>query len=787
MTRTLALLTVLAGLALGGAPAAMGAAPQPPLDITKLPYQPIGHFKPGEAIPPDVSTACEQVAKPLMNGKIFNPSGTWNAFDTNVFETLCLPFRNQDDTSIDDPWGNGGNGETRHGYCAGANPQDPMDPGVCPNHQLEFIDYYKATMLEILKDFAPAFHQYDFEHPEGTGRNPAVVVAGADNPEESIIIGSHYDQTTTGPASTWDSQEGHAEMIRVAKLMVDYWKATGTRPSATIKFMPMDGEEDGTLGSAAYVSDHIVPEQESKVRGYWNADPCAGGYPARRYGNPSDMVPINVQIGDSTDARVVKFNEGARKIVEDVFDHLDDKITSYPDQPEVFVSTAEGLPGAGGDVDRHVFVTKEHPVLFSSDWRNFIAVNIPFFNPSPKVTGPSNGADPSPLTLQGNTPDAVVGFHTPIDNLQTMSRYTGQSPLGDQWPEAWIKGMEMCSHMLAYGMLQPHQGGAQTASTDVVAYYEATPNEAERGRFVTFDGGGSHQYADVASRALVPDAQLQFKWQYGDGRTAFGKVVKHAYRETGTYTSKLTVTNRQTGRSATMSIPVVVEDGTGADVDPNSQDSDNVPAQGSVVACKSSAGFTKLTVTPAGNGLRFDFARAGGDQVKISVFRASDGRRAGAAKRVAAFSVTEPFTWKPKGKLAKGDYYAVVSVVQPNNQLDRRTVALQRAGAKFKLRKPFTRTDSCDLISLYRLSSPAFGGRRALGIAFVLTQPGSVTVRVVRGKRTVRTIRTKIGSANRSTVLRLPARGLRKGDYAVRITAVAGSARQTATLHTRKL
>ena len=41
-------------------------------------------------------------------------------------------------------------------------------------------------------------------------------------------------------------------------------------------------------------SDRWKTDRENKVRSYWNADPCAGGYPARRYGNPADVVPINI-------------------------------------------------------------------------------------------------------------------------------------------------------------------------------------------------------------------------------------------------------------------------------------------------------------------------------------------------------------------------------------------------------------------------------------------------------------------------------------------------------------
>jgi hypothetical protein len=779
------------------APGALATHAQPALDNTKLDYSPIGHFKPGGAVPPDYGTACDTDMKPLLKGKIFNPSGKWNAFDNNVFETICLPYRNQDDTSPLDPMGNGG-GESRHGYCAGADPTDPLaqvseaGAGTCPNHQLEFIEYFQATMQEILGDFGVTFQTYEFEHPEGIGRNPAAIVAGADHPDEHILIGSHYDQTKTGPASTWDSQEGHAEMIRIAKMMADYWRATGTRPSATVKFTPMDGEEDGLLGSSDYVNNTIVPDQEAKVRGYWNADPCAGGYPAYHYGNRAHRVDLGIQVGDSTDARVAAFNETVSPLVEQVFDRLDDTLETYPEKPELFVSTAEGLPALGGDIGRDVFIGTDQPVLFSSDWANFIAVNIPFFNPGPEVTGPNapGSEGPGPSTI--GTPEGLYQFHTPVDNLQTMMRYTGGDPTGMAWSEGWMKGMEFCAHMLSWGMLQHHQGGAQTANQDVVAYFEALPNEAERGHSVTFDGGGSYQYSDPATRKLVDKGRLQFKWDFADGSaTAFGEVARHAFRTAGTFQSKLTVTNRDTGKSSSMTIPVVVSEGAGTDVDPAGQFVDNLPAQNAVVACQSSGAFTKVKVSPAGQGLRFELERGGNSEIQVDLFRVSDGRKASKPKKVASFRESGSFTWngKPKrGRLGKGTYFVRIATTAPNGRLDARAVALERSGSKFKLRKAFQQPDSCELISSYRLASPAFGGGRALVVGFALTQPGKATISVYRGKgrKAVLKVSRTVKAANRFQRVGLATKKLRKGDYRVVLTVQAGDVKKSATLYAKK-
>ena len=754
-------------------------------------YQPIGFFKPGDPIPADYGKSCETLAG-QRKGKTFNPSGVWNSFDNTIFEYFCLPFRNQDDKSASDPDGNGG--ESKYGYCANPDPSDPLaqqgpeGAGTCPNHQLEFIDYYKTTMLEVLKDFNPTFHEYDFEHTEGVGRNPAIVVAGADHPDEHIIIGSHYDQTTTGPASLWDSQEGHAEMIRVAKLMADYWKATGTRPSATVKFMPTDAEEDGSLGSKDYVSNTVVPGEEAKVRSYWNADPCAGGYPARRYGNPGDVIPINVQIGISDAERVNKFNEGAAKIVEDVLDHLDDKIESYPDKPETFISTAEDA--VRSDFGKFIYVSKDHPVLFSSDWTNFIAADIPFFNPTPKVTGPGQGGDPSPFVLQNPYPDAVIGFHTPMDNLQTMSRFTGQDPQGNQYPEAYMKGMEFCSHMLAWGMLQPNAGGAQTANTDPVAYYEALPNEAAKDALVTFDAGSSYQYENVAARKFVDESGLQFKWDFGDGTApAYGKIVKHAYRATKVFNSKLTVTNRATGAADTMTVPITVEAaGTAKESDPAGQDVDKLPPGGSISACAGSKSFTKVSVKPAGKGLKFTLERPGNGPIKVDVFQAATGKAATAPKSVASFTVSKSFTWngKPKkGKLGKGTYFVRISVTEPS--VDKRAFALEFSGKKFKGRKSFQALESCDLVSAFRLSSPAFGGKRKLEIGFATTKAGSAVITVLRGKKAVKTIKRTVSAPNRFELVKVPAAKFKRGEYTVRLKFTSGGTTKTLKLYAKRL
>ena len=555
------------------------------------------YFKPGDPLPP--ANAFEELIKPLMDGKRFNPSGDYNAFDTNVFEVLALPYRAAGDEFGDDPYGNGGAAE--HGHC-GDDPRSdrnrpgsagyPEIAGECFNHQREYLDYYEETMKDVLGDFGVTFRSYEFLNPTdstqgdafgppllssntmgGRAVNLAAIVPGAEHPEETVVIGAHYDQTNDGPASAWDSQEGHAQIIRVAKLMADYWRETGTRPAATVKFIPWDAEESGTLGSAHY-ADNVIPpgDEEFKVRGYWNTDPCAGGYPAYRFGNPAERVQLGIQVANPMRAddtaqqataglladpnldpkyheRIYAFNDRADDLVADVLEALDDTIVVAGREVEVFVApseaTADKPSDLGDDSSAGIRVGTGRPYLFSSDWRNFENRGIPFFNPGPEITGPNSDAE------VGNS-DALTILHTPNDNLQTMNAYTGV-PGGGTMSEAWMKGMELCAHMLAWGMLQPDQGGAQPVDDRVVPYYEALPNEAAVDEPVLFDARGSQQELNGSPES----SHLTYSWDFGDGTTGSGQRVYHRYSRTGVYPSKLTVTGAN-GKSATMSVPITV-------------------------------------------------------------------------------------------------------------------------------------------------------------------------------------------------------------------------------------
>jgi hypothetical protein len=714
---------------------------------------------------------------------IYNPSGHWSAYDTNVYESLNFPGRQAGDTTSNDA---PGTGDPRFGFCPPQNDPTFMPQGKCANHALEYLDYYEKTMRELLKDVGGTVHRYEFTNPgrSDTGGNApepgglsspggqtfniAGIVPGADNPGEEVIVSGHWDFTDAAPAAAWDSAEGHTEVIRAAKIMVDYWKRTGTRPSATVKFMPWAAEESGTYGSADYVAKHIVEGEASRIRGYFNMDPCAGAYPAFYHGNPQEQVPMVLQVADpAADEEPDKtkaFNDRMVKVIDEFWEDVDDTVDTAAGPKAVFTPADRGK----------LVVALGGLAAFSSDYRNFDDLNIPIVNLFPDMFGPH--ADGTPASSEG-----AGTIHTPRDHLQTLNQMTSADQTGLSASDGWMTGMELCSNLEARMMLEPNMGGAQVANLDPVAYFEALPfpNGILKGKLATFDASGSYQYGQLATRQYTPESDLRFKWDFGDNSpAAFGKVVKHAYKSEGIRKVTLTVTNRKTGQSDTAVNSVFVAEGTGDDKDPSDQTRDpGLAPAGSPVACQSSA-FASLKISPAGKGLRAEGTGKDGGSFLVEVFKVGKAK----AKKVTSFTVNGSATWDGKGA-TKGEYLVRATMRGKGPRPDVRGFAFSRGGKAFKARKPFQRPDTCGDVTLFRLTTPAFGGRTKLGIALALAKPGKVDVRVLKGRKLVKRFRKSVKEGNRLVRFTLSPKKLRKGEYKV-ILKAAG---RTETLYAKRV
>ncbi len=96
---------------------------------------------------------------------------------------------------------------------------------------------------------------------------------------EVVMLGAHFDSWHTGCGTT-DNGCGSAVVMEAMRLLVSYAKVAGA-PRRTIRIALWSGEEQGLLGSKAYVDSHFgTPEQpkdaQAKVSAYYNLDNGTG-------------------------------------------------------------------------------------------------------------------------------------------------------------------------------------------------------------------------------------------------------------------------------------------------------------------------------------------------------------------------------------------------------------------------------------------------------------------------------------------------------------------------------
>ena len=165
-------------------------------------------------------------------------------------------------------------------FPAGGGSRDPNAPQV-PTATLA-VEHYNR-MMRILEKGVPVKVELNIQaqfHPETTanGINTLAEIRGTDLAEQVVILGAHLDSTQAGAGAT-DNATGSAAMMEAMRIL----KAVGAQPRRTIRIALWGGEEQGLLGSRAYVRDHFAdpetmtlkPEHE-RVSAYFNIDNGTG-------------------------------------------------------------------------------------------------------------------------------------------------------------------------------------------------------------------------------------------------------------------------------------------------------------------------------------------------------------------------------------------------------------------------------------------------------------------------------------------------------------------------------
>ena len=176
----------------------------------------------------------------------------------------------------------GRNGDGGTVFVGGVTPRDPKDSNYVAIPQLTISAEQYGRIARTIEKKVPvtlelnvknAFHDADRDSWTIVGEIP-----GTDKADEVVMIGGHFDSWHTGTGAT-DNAAGSAVMMEVVRIL----KAAGLRPRRSIRIALWSGEEQGLLGSRAYVKQHFADREtmqlkpeHAKFDAYFNVDNGTG-------------------------------------------------------------------------------------------------------------------------------------------------------------------------------------------------------------------------------------------------------------------------------------------------------------------------------------------------------------------------------------------------------------------------------------------------------------------------------------------------------------------------------
>jgi hypothetical protein len=150
-----------------------------------------------------------------------------------------------------------------------------------------------SRILEDGTNVVLEFNIVNHVYPEGaTSYNTIGEIRGTDKADEVIMLGGHLDSWHAATGAT-DNAIGCSIMMEAARIL----KTLGVKPRRTIRVALWSGEEEGLLGSQAYVKEHFGSFEEpkpgyEKFGGYFNMDSGTGRVRGASVFGPADTASI---------------------------------------------------------------------------------------------------------------------------------------------------------------------------------------------------------------------------------------------------------------------------------------------------------------------------------------------------------------------------------------------------------------------------------------------------------------------------------------------------------------
>src|SRR6516162_7936683 len=145
-------------------------------------------------------------------------------------------------------------GEAGLVFVQGGASYEPNTPAGVPSLVMAIENYGRITRL--LERNIPVELEIDvrntFYDSDPNAYNTVAEIPGTDKKDELVILGAHLDSWHAGTGAT-DNAAGSAIIMEAVRIL----KAIGFTPRRTIRVGLWSGEEQGLLGSAAYVKNHF--------------------------------------------------------------------------------------------------------------------------------------------------------------------------------------------------------------------------------------------------------------------------------------------------------------------------------------------------------------------------------------------------------------------------------------------------------------------------------------------------------------------------------------------------
>jgi hypothetical protein len=139
---------------------------------------------------------------------------------------------------------------------------------VLPELEMGAEHYFRLIrLLEAGKDVSLEVEiQNNFLFNDSMEYNVVGEIHGTDLANEVVMLGAHMDSWHAGTGTT-DNGTGSAVVMETVRIL----KAIGIKPRRTIRVVLWSGEEQGILGSRAYVKKHFGDKQTMQVKpAYYN-------------------------------------------------------------------------------------------------------------------------------------------------------------------------------------------------------------------------------------------------------------------------------------------------------------------------------------------------------------------------------------------------------------------------------------------------------------------------------------------------------------------------------------